>query len=319
MQFGMQTMESKSGNVLIKVLIFALILAGLAAALYFVRQKQSLNSQADSNVAYLTLTPSKATLPAGVLVLIDPKRKPMVFAKVVINFDKSQVQLSADPVVTDKFKNVATVTSMADANSSGQIVISAGVDPQSSSPKLVATQLATLEFAAAATEVNPTTNNVSIDSSLSQVAVVPSNELDLNVTGSKLSTSAVTGDTRPKIQKDLGLALSVNKDEKGNNYISASWKAVCDTEDAAQCAADRPNFLNYTVAVRMAGTTSTLVSDPNDRNVGNVTSTKDFGDLNNLKPGDYFVNLRAIFKQKIWVQSPLKFFTVRGNGKIILK
>src|SRR5581483_7341406 len=62
-------------------------------------------------------------------VVFDAGTSKVGFAKVTFTFDKSKIVLSKEIVPTTTLKKVISVTTMAQANSSGQVTIVLGLDP----------------------------------------------------------------------------------------------------------------------------------------------------------------------------------------------
>jgi hypothetical protein len=113
--------------------IFVVVLA--VFAIYFfakeVQKRQSLNSKAGVDTVQLFFQIGEIVLPPQTDVyVLASTNKSVGFARVVMEFDKSKVNLSSEVNVSESsFKKIIKVTSKDEANSSGIVEIVLGVDP----------------------------------------------------------------------------------------------------------------------------------------------------------------------------------------------
>jgi len=113
-----------------------------------VQRRQSLNSRAGLHSVSLSFPVTSWNLPPannfGVWLTSD---SPVAFADVKITFDKSLIKLTREASPSGSLARVVQVTSMAEANSTGQMRVVVGLDPsQRTSPPSGAFQIADLSF-----------------------------------------------------------------------------------------------------------------------------------------------------------------------------
>lgn len=297
--------NQSAGNILLKILIVLLLVAGLAAASFLLGQKQIFKNEASVPKIKLLVIPQDSKLPSQTNIYITSptnKNKRVVFAKVVARFDNTQIKLTSDPKAGNDFKNTISLTTASEANSTGQIIAVLGRDPGESSGQ----NSSTLHFLQLNFETQPDVflsengTILSIGSNDSHAVSLPKNRQNLDLIQSKLTSDK----TKIQEEADLGLKLKVSQDSNGKKYISASWNSISDQ-----------NFESFVLAVRDASTQN-LVTGSRDADLKDTTI--DLTNLPTLSSGSYYVNLRAKYTQKTVIQFPKKYFTVQSSGNVIV-
>lgn len=94
-------------------------------------QIQKIVSHASGQSVLVSISPSQATLPPNkTFQVFLNSEKAIVFARVVVTFDKTKLKLVKEPQILDsRFTNSILKTSMNEANNTGKIVWVAGIDP----------------------------------------------------------------------------------------------------------------------------------------------------------------------------------------------
>lgn len=163
----------------------ALLILGVLAV---IRGIQLRNSRAAGSV-HLSFSPSSINLvsPQNVNIVANTGAAKVGFIRVDISFNKNVMRLNADPVITSPVNKPISMTSVANANSSGKLSMVLGLDPDSiASAPSGEFAVATLAF----TPVTPLSTQpatVVIDVENSQVVDLDPSELllsagDLSVT-----------------------------------------------------------------------------------------------------------------------------------------
>lgn len=313
----------KKNKVGVSFFVIILLAFGLVALLTLVRDRQDIRGRAEGEFRLL-FNPTQALLPATVKVMLDPgsTSTQLVFAKVVVKFPKDQLTYTAG-TVSDAFKNVLSISSPGEVQNTpgteGKITIIAGVNPETDSAITSTTEFAALSFDKATDQVSPSTDNVTFDTNESEIIVLPNTKIASDAIkkfGVRLYTVSPTGVNQDKERqnKDLGLVLTRKRTSDGKDFIHTEWPRID--------AIERPNFLNFSFVVRRKDENE-LVSDPSERKVNDEECasgkcSRDIVEAGNLTPGEYYVNLRGIFKQKIVIQTPRKYFKVESGGRIII-
>lgn len=312
-------MTNKSGNVLVRLIIAGFLVVILITAIVAARSNSNPSSSASSpNMVEATMVPNQATLPVGVKIYINPNGQRVSEVKLVVDFNNQQLKLSGEPTFYPPF-NPTKVTSIKEANNSqrqGRIHIIAKIDPYQTAVSNNAL-VVKLPFVArkSAGDFIPNGNNVWLSNTSNSPATPRSfattksgERLPIGQASTLLTTDEIDN-ARTKKPKDMGLVLTSQHEEyTDRDYLVAKWNnAVVD---------DMKNFETFQVVVRNpeAGT----VSDFDKRNYPANENRHAFKDLERLQQGDYFVNLRAVFNNKIWVQTPAKFFHVGPKGEITI-
>lgn len=123
--------KSKSDFALIATILFLLL--ALGASLVLVRQRQIIQKRAVGDTATLSLAPNSGSYnlnsSISTKIWINTGTKKINIAKVVLNFDKTRLQVDSEiqPTANNGLGNVITKTTPAEANTSGQITITLGV------------------------------------------------------------------------------------------------------------------------------------------------------------------------------------------------
>jgi hypothetical protein len=107
-------------------------LVSVAVVSFEVGRRQSLESEAGSNHATVSIRPDvKLLMRESVFKVWVTADNPMAFVHTEVEFDPAIVRLTENPTIsTDKFTNVLKLSSASDANASGVIVIAVGLDPK---------------------------------------------------------------------------------------------------------------------------------------------------------------------------------------------
>lgn len=132
MQFGTELMETNNRPT-VKLGIVLLLSGVLVWATYAFFNSTKVNEyvKAQTVDAVVSIIPTSQSLPPDSLVkvYIDARTNSLVFAKIVISFDPSKVRLSSEATVKPNFAKVVKVSTMEEANSTGKLVVAAGVVP----------------------------------------------------------------------------------------------------------------------------------------------------------------------------------------------
>ena len=122
-----------------QIILVLVVLIAIPVAVFLTKKITKLTPSAALATVDLYIEPATSTLPPdGIFkVYLDPKSQKITFAKVVINFDKTKVQLSSELTTTALISNVIQKTTMSEANSSGQIVLVLAVPPAQTPPSAI--------------------------------------------------------------------------------------------------------------------------------------------------------------------------------------
>src|SRR3989344_7857619 len=114
-------MESRRGSVAGLVGVLFLVVA-LVATMFLIRRPQVLENLAGSEKSVVSLVPDSLRLnPNGTLrVYLDPKGKKVVFARVVVGYDKKKIKLAADAEISGVFGNRVRTGAATLANEAGK-------------------------------------------------------------------------------------------------------------------------------------------------------------------------------------------------------
>lgn len=149
---------------------------------------------------YLNFSPSQISLPpdSPLTLKVDPKGKSIAFARVVLTFDKSKVNLASEITQTGALSTVVEKTTMANANSSGQAVIviaASPTDTQPSSPFDFATfSLKAVASGQATTNLDFLSADMQIVEGSGSVLTVGTDPLAISLNGGTLPTVPPIGD-----------------------------------------------------------------------------------------------------------------------------
>ena len=136
-----------------------LMLLGIVGGVWGVREGYKWLSRAAGETARIYFEPATATFPPNqtMKMMIDSGTTGIGFVKAVVTFNPAKVKLTGEITTSDKLKTVVEKTSMATANSTGQITIVLGLLPADSlNPPMGIFEIAQLPFGAATTTANQT-------------------------------------------------------------------------------------------------------------------------------------------------------------------
>jgi len=131
------------------------IFAALAVTAYAIGRNQFGKVLAQTTPATITINPSDGSLPPDlpVNVTLDNNTNKVAFARVVILFDRTKINLSSEISVNETFSNILQKSTMQEANATGQIVVAAGVAPETPAPTGVISNFIT--FTLTSLSLNP--------------------------------------------------------------------------------------------------------------------------------------------------------------------
>lgn len=112
------------------LVLFNLVVISALIVFVIIKGKPS-NVLSQAFPANITINPTQQSLPPDVAVSIalDSNTNSIAFARVVILFDQTKVNLSSEVTVSGTFANVLEKSTAEQANDSGQIVVAVGVAP----------------------------------------------------------------------------------------------------------------------------------------------------------------------------------------------
>lgn len=149
---------------------------------YLIHVVKFLNSADASQLQPVTVFISSDTndLPPDKLlhINIDAQNNSLAFAKVVLSFDTTKVQLSSNPIVNPTFDTIVQVSTMEESNTSGRLTVVAAVPHGVEAPTGVINDFVTFTLSAVSVEPNDiavvsfVTNEMQIVESVSTTPVV---------------------------------------------------------------------------------------------------------------------------------------------------
>lgn len=152
------------------------LLIMIAVTMYFanflIQRSVQYRAGAAAGNAEIYFEPSSVSLPPNTTVNVwVTTDKPMAFARVEFTFDPTRLMLTKEIVLaTPALKRIKTLSTMAEANTSGKVVIVAGLDPTTFSTAPTGSfKLATLALASKVTTSNIQTTLAMITTSLQLV------------------------------------------------------------------------------------------------------------------------------------------------------
>lgn len=149
----------------------------LPLEVYVAQQIFRLISKAQTPTVEISFTPSSQSLPPAstTKIMVDAKASNLAFIRISFTFDPGKVGLLQEVTLSDQFKNVITKTSMTQANSSGKVVLVAGVAPGDTVPTGVF-EFASFSIGSSTTEANAST---SLTFNVSDIQIVEKSEANL--------------------------------------------------------------------------------------------------------------------------------------------
>jgi hypothetical protein len=172
-----------------------LILAGAGIALYsqFPELFQGYDASAAENTAQINLQPSQVSAsPATTLQLWATTSAPTGFVAVEIDYTPAVIRLTGDITLTNsKLTKVIKQTSYSEANSTGKLFLTLGLDPayKANAPQN-SMQLGTLNFAAVTPAVISTTD-VSVSGTYSSVVGMDATFMNISASGAVVTLPVI--------------------------------------------------------------------------------------------------------------------------------
>ncbi|KKU92005.1 MAG: hypothetical protein UY21_C0007G0024 [Microgenomates group bacterium GW2011_GWA1_48_10] len=293
-------MESRRGSVAGLVGVLFLVVA-LVATMFLIRRPQVLENLAGSEKSVVSLVPDSLRLnPNGTLrVYLDPKGKKVVFARVVVGYDKKKIKLAADAEISGVFGNRVRTGAATLANEAGKVELVAAVKPGTNVSGPVS--FATLVFAAR-DEDKTLTSRVQIETASSQIVTADGEVLPLS--GAGLVANVTSERVAKQVsESDLGLSL-YSFEQNGAKVLNVSWQ---EQESRGQ------KLSGYRVALRRA-TDQSLVA-PEDPFVGTATNFQ--FPLAGVPSGRYLLTVRAMYADNV-VKVQTKYL-VFENGEVFVE
>jgi hypothetical protein len=217
---------TKNHSVDFKYLLYAIPIIAIFLIARAVQNHQSLSPKAAIHTASASFQVSQWSLPPtstfGVWLNTD---SPAAFANIKIAFDPKLVKLTSEINVTGPLTRIVKVSTMAEANSSGNISIVLGLDPTKiSTPPSGAFQIANLTF-----DINTTNQNVSMaitfDASQTQLVAIDQSVFAFTATNLNLVLNP-TATPSPVITPTT--APTVAPSQTPTSTCSKCFKKQCD-------------------------------------------------------------------------------------------
>lgn len=179
-------------NVLMVAVFVAVI--GLAQNL---SGTQSLFSRASGTLAQVSVLPATSTLPPNTSYQVwFTSDEAVGFVALVVTFDPTKITLTGEPAIVLPGFNRIALTSMADANATGRITMTAGLDPgRLASAPTGAHQYADLPFAAVGAASGQTM--ISIDLAGTQIVNLAALTLTLSGENASIALNPTSGTIAP--------------------------------------------------------------------------------------------------------------------------
>ncbi len=200
-------------------------------------------------------------------LIIDPGGYPLGFVRSEFTFDATKIKLNQEITTTTAFNRKISVTSMAQANSSGRVSIVLGLDPNDrNNPPTTLFELASLSFVPNTTSTNQSTTLSFVQANMQVVETnyvnltfaVSNSTILVNPTSTSTPTRIVTATPRPINTPTLGgptPTLTVG----GSDYLiiersallalptnTTGWNALKSAADASGGSPDLCNQDNRT-------------------------------------------------------------------------
>ncbi len=187
----LQTKNSKQK--IISLLVLATLIFTLPVAVYLIQKKVLFRSKAAAEVR-LYLQPSSATMPpnTNLNLMVNAGTNSVGFVRAEVTFDPAMVTLSGEPQVTGPLTTVVSLSTMAEANASGKVLVVLGLATQNrNSPPTGTFELVRLPFQVA-TALKNQSATISINASGGQVVDMNAAPLTYEVGSSALSLNPYT-------------------------------------------------------------------------------------------------------------------------------
>lgn len=178
-------------GIIIFMLVTTLLLAG------WIKERQSLRSEAAADEVILSFNPNTATLtptaPQTLKLMINPG-KAVGFINLELNFDPALIKLNqAVALLEPKFNQVIKLSTPAEANADGKIIITLGLDPGQTA-QAPATAFALADIQLAANTANPNlTAGLNFNNPNSQVVAMDTNVFTIISSGAQLTINPQAG------------------------------------------------------------------------------------------------------------------------------
>jgi hypothetical protein len=178
-----------------KILAVAIISFAIPLTVFLTIQGIKYFSRASSQPATLVFSQNPLTLNSTTStsenVVLNVSTNKVGFARAQFTFDQTKIQLTSEITPTTTLKKIISVTSMATANSTGQITLILGLDPVDiANPPTGSFNLASLSFKAISN--TSSTSNLSFVSSGIQIVDMTATPFIITATNATVNTSGPT-------------------------------------------------------------------------------------------------------------------------------
>lgn len=243
-----------------KLFFVFLLLAGIPLAVYGVKLVTNLLPKAAPAPVEIFFNPENSSIPylgtRSIQLMLDAKTNQIGFTHVELTFDKSKIKLSSEIQTTNKLKTVVQKTSMAEANSSGRVVIALGLATQDrGNPPTGVFDLATLVFKSNTSSANQSTSVV-IDTSKVQIVDIVPNELSFTARNANLTIQICTPGEK-RCSGSVAETCNANGTDwnrvtctadqycevgECKNYVCSPGETRCSVDNPQICSADRKGW-----------------------------------------------------------------------------
>ena len=253
-------MPSLLGKTLKRLFFVLLLLAGIPLAVYSVKLVTNLFPKAAPETVEIFFNPENSSIPylgtRSIQLMLDAKTNQIGFTRVELTFDTSKIKLNSEIQTTNKLKTVVQKTSMADANSSGRVVIALGLAAEDkANPPTGVFDLATLVFKSNTSSPNQSASIV-IDGGKVQIVDLVPNELSFTTRSANLTIqicspgekrcSGNTAETCNANGTDWNRVTCTTDQycEVGEckNYVCQVGETRCSGDNPQICASDRKGW-----------------------------------------------------------------------------
>ena len=168
-----------SRNNAARMLVTLVLILLLPFEVKLAQQIIRLISEAQTPTVEISFIPSSQSLPpaSNTKVMIDAKTNNLAFVRLSFTFDQGKVGLLQEITLSDQFKNVIAKTSMAQANSTGKVILVAGVSPGDPLPTGLI-EFGSFSIGSSTTEANASTN---LAFTVSDIQIVETSEVNLAI------------------------------------------------------------------------------------------------------------------------------------------
>jgi len=168
-----------SRNNVARMLVTLVLILLLPFEVKLAQQIIRLISEAQTPTVEVSFVPASQSLPpaSNTKIMIDAKSNNLAFVRLSFTFDLGKVGLLQEITLSDQFKNVITKTSMAQANSTGKVVLVAGVSPGDPLPTGLI-EFGSFSIGSSTTEANASTN---LAFTVSDIQIVETSEVNLAI------------------------------------------------------------------------------------------------------------------------------------------